>query len=145
MQSSNWRWRSRCATVWNTFVFADKGTFPWLWKDCEVPSYESALTERHISNFDNTSMWVVIFVLVLLYYQGRFIGTLQTVSIEKQASSQPSQRIHSLGWESNPIQGVRNQELTNSIGTLPPTKLWELFIQGCEEYYYLHCSSSERK
>jgi len=36
--------------------------------------------------------------------------------LDTGASPEWSQRIHRLGWESRPIQGVRNQELTNSTG-----------------------------
>lgn len=65
--------------------------------------------------------------------------------LDTGASPEWSQRIDILGWESNPIQGVRNQELINNNGSKPPTKLWKTFFHGCEKYYYLHCYSSDRK
>jgi hypothetical protein len=94
-----WRWRSRRGTVWNTFVFSQTKK---MFHDCErtvsVPICKSALTEPHISNFDNTCIWVVVFCAFTALKTGKFHRRPSgSKHLDTGASPVWSQRIHSLG------------------------------------------------
>ena len=76
---------------------------------------------RHLQNGTFLTSTIQVCEWSFLFYIAQLPGKFHSSPsdsehLETGTSLEWSQRIHSLGWESNPNQRVRNQELTNSIG-----------------------------